>query len=42
MQSGIFYFPAFQAEALAEDAVGQERLKQVIAKLETDPAKKEI
>ena len=33
-------YPAFQAEALPEDAAGQEKLKQVIAKLEAHPAKK--
>jgi len=33
-------YPAFQAEALPEDAAGQEKLKQVIANLEAHPAKK--
>ena len=33
-------FPAFQAEALAEDAAGQEKVKQLIAQLEAHPAKK--
>jgi hypothetical protein len=33
--------PAFQAEALPEDAAGRERPKQVIANLEAHPAKKE-
>jgi len=32
-------YPAFQTGALPEDATGQERLKQVIAKLEAHPAK---
>jgi hypothetical protein len=33
-------FPAFQAAALPDDAAGQEKVKQVIAKLEAHPAKK--
>ena len=33
-------YPAFQAEALPEDAAGQEKLKQTIANLEAHPAKK--
>jgi CubicO group peptidase (beta-lactamase class C family) len=33
-------YPAFQAGALPEDAAGQEKLKQKIAKLEAHPAKK--
>jgi len=32
--------PAFQAAALPEDAAGQEKLKQVVSKLETHPVKK--
>jgi CubicO group peptidase (beta-lactamase class C family) len=32
--------PAFQAEALPEDAAAQEKVKQAIAKLEAHPAKK--
>jgi CubicO group peptidase (beta-lactamase class C family) len=32
--------PAFQAEALPDDAAAQEQVKQVIAKLEAHPAKK--
>ena len=32
--------PAFQAEALPEDAAGQEKVKQMVAKLEAHPAKK--
>jgi CubicO group peptidase (beta-lactamase class C family) len=32
--------PAFHAEALPEDAAGQEKLKQVIARLEAHPVKK--
>ena len=31
-------FPAFQAEALPDDPAGQEKVKQVIAKLEAHPA----
>lgn len=33
-------YPAFQAEALPDDAGGQDKLKQVISKLEAHPAKK--
>ena len=33
--------PAFQDKSLPEDAVGQEKLKQAIAKLEAHPVKKE-
>jgi hypothetical protein len=33
-------FPAFQAEALPDDAAGLEKLKQRIAKSEAHPAKK--
>jgi hypothetical protein len=33
-------FPAFGAEALPEDAAGQEKMTQAIAKLEAHPAKK--
>ena len=33
-------YPAFQAEALPEDAAGQEKVKQAIAKLEAHPAKR--
>jgi CubicO group peptidase (beta-lactamase class C family) len=33
-------FPAFEAEALPDDAAGREKVKQVIAKLEAHPAKK--
>ncbi len=35
-------FPAFQDKALPEDAAGQEKVKQAIAKLEVHPAKKGI
>jgi len=35
-------YPAFQAGALAEDADGQEKLKQAIAKLEAHPMKREL
>jgi CubicO group peptidase (beta-lactamase class C family) len=34
-------FPAFQTAALPQDAAGQEKLKQAIAKLEAHPAKKD-
>lgn len=34
-------YPAFGAEPLAEDAAGQEKVKQAIAKLEAHPAKKQ-
>ncbi len=34
-------FPAFQAAALPDDAAGQEKVRQAIAKLEVHPAKKE-
>jgi len=33
-------YPAFQPEALPDDAAGQEKLKQEIANLEAHPAKK--
>ena len=33
-------FPAFEAKALPEDAATQEKLKQMVAKLEAHPAKK--
>ncbi|HWX23129.1 MAG TPA: serine hydrolase [Candidatus Binatia bacterium] len=33
-------YPAFQSEALPEDAAAQEKLKQVVANLEAHPAKK--
>jgi CubicO group peptidase (beta-lactamase class C family) len=33
-------WPAFKDKALAEDAAGQEGLKQALAKLEAHPAKK--
>ena len=33
-------YPAFQAETLPDDPAGQEKVKQVIAKLEAHPAKK--
>jgi CubicO group peptidase (beta-lactamase class C family) len=32
--------PAFQAKALPEDAAGQEKLKQEVARLEAHPAKR--
>ena len=34
-------YPAFEAEALPDDAAGQEKVKQAIAKLEAHPVKKE-
>jgi hypothetical protein len=33
-------YPTFQAEALPDDAAGQEKLKQATANLEAHPAKK--
>jgi hypothetical protein len=33
-------YPAFQADSLPADAAGQEKVKQLIAKLEAHPAKK--
>jgi CubicO group peptidase (beta-lactamase class C family) len=33
-------YPAFQAKALSEDAAGQEKLKQEVARLEAHPAKR--
>jgi uncharacterized protein (TIGR03067 family) len=35
-------YPAFQAEPLQDDAAAQEKLKQIVAKLEAHPAKKGI